>query len=458
MKNHLFCFTLISIFFSFISNSNLAQISYKAKNKTTAKSNYLELNSGLDNDYFTDQYDKHYFYTEIKTEQPYTLIKKRTPLNVSIVIDRSGSMSGHKIKYAREAAKHIIDQLHPNDYVSVVIYDHAVDVLYPAAKAENKHLIKQRIDKITERGSTNLMGGALKGYDEVKKNFRENYINRVMLLSDGLANEGITDPVKIEKIINQYNKSDHISISTFGLGSDYNEDLMTSMAESGQGNYYFIEHPEDIVRIFEKELRTIKEVIAKQSILEIALPRSIEIERVYGVKHEIGDNKIYCYLNDIFSNETRSLLIRFRIKNRNTLPIVFHTTFSYWSPSQEKKITLRNTIEQQYTDNILKYNSHHSDWIEEQVAIFESNELAEMALREADKGNYEEAKKIVRKQTEYIQSKSHVLQKSMPLQKASQANAAYNEALNDISTKSESERKVIQKSSKMSSYEVRNKK
>lgn len=100
-----------------------------------------------------------------------------------------------------------------------------------------------------------------------------------MLLSDGLANEGITDPKQIERIVRKYNNEDGITISTFGVGADYNEDLMTAMAETGMGNYYFINDAENIAGIFKKELNGLMEVVAQQAILKITIPDYINVEK-----------------------------------------------------------------------------------------------------------------------------------------------------------------------------------
>src|SRR6476620_1127443 len=145
------------------------------------------------------------------------------------------------MEFAKKAAKDIIDKLTPDDFVSVVIYDEFIDVIQTAVPVIFKDSIKAKIEKIKSRGSTNLWGGSEKGYEQVKANYKKNYVNRVLLISDGLANAGMVNPVRIKTKVQEYKDIEGITISTFGVGIDYNETLMTAMAEDGAGNYYFID-------------------------------------------------------------------------------------------------------------------------------------------------------------------------------------------------------------------------
>jgi len=170
--------------------------------------------------------------------------KRRKPMNLSVVIDRSGSMSDQrKMEYAKKAFVSLVDQLQSNDILSIVIYDDVVEVIRCAQKIGNdKQSIKRLIDEVYPRGSTNLGGGLVEGLRQSEKYAGKEFVNRVVLLSDGLANVGITDPVELNRIAKRYrNKS--ISVTAMGVGLDYNENLMMGISESGGGNYYFIEHP-----------------------------------------------------------------------------------------------------------------------------------------------------------------------------------------------------------------------
>ena len=131
-----------------------------------------------------------YYYAEAKACELKTDGQARTPLNISLVIDRSGSMDGDKLKHAKLAAQFVIDQLSPEDYVSIVQYDDAVDVVSTSNRVGDKQLLKRKVDAISAGGSTNLGGGMLEGYHQVKSTYNDGFVNRVLLLSDGLANVG----------------------------------------------------------------------------------------------------------------------------------------------------------------------------------------------------------------------------------------------------------------------------
>lgn len=434
-------------------------INYRSLNKQTKNVGAITLSSSFENDYYTPSNRIGHFYAEIQATQldiPYH--EQRIPMNISVVLDRSGSMSGDKMRNAKHAAKYIIDQLSPNDYISIVCYDEVVDVIYPAGRAENKTSIKSKIDKITDRGSTNLMGGAMKGFDEVKKNYRSGYINRVLLLSDGLANEGITDPIEIERIVKRKNLQDGISISTFGLGNDYNEDLMTNIAETGTGNYYFISNAADVAGIFERELNGLKNIIAQQAVLEIRIPEYVNIEKVYGQRYNQDGRTLQIKLHDLFAGNTKGILIKYKVDAGRNSQLKFETRIAYTDAVTHRPFafSLINTCE--FTTSSSSYFEAFNEWVSTQVALFESNELMELATREVDKGNYQEARKLVKENKAYMKKKSDLVGKSVELQKAATLSDDYESKVERVESMPAQDVKYMQKATKSSNYELRNKK
>jgi Ca-activated chloride channel family protein len=445
-------------------NQDLAQnatddnIEYNGQGKQSKKRGNVTLSGSFENDYYTAQNRVGYFYAEVQADKYINEDAARRPLNISLVIDRSGSMAGEKIRNAKKAAKYLIDQMQGDDYVSVVIYDGSVDVLQEAIHPYNKQSIKNKIDAITDRGGTNLMGGAMKGYSLVKRNHSEEYINRVLLLSDGLANEGITNPTEIQRIVKRYNNQDGITISTFGVGSDYNEDLMTAMAENGMGNYYFIKDAENIAGIFRKELNGLMEVVAQNAELKITIPDFVNVDKVYGYSFDQMGRTITIKFHDLFSEETKGVLVKYSISNRINQPLAFETSLSYTDIYQRQRERIALLCKSEFTNNFNVYNRSFSDWVSTQVAIYVSNDRLETAMKEVDKGNYSEAKRIVQENKEYISSKPALLQKSVELQRAASTNSGYEMNVDAAPSMDESERKVMQKASKSDNYQIRNKK
>jgi Ca-activated chloride channel family protein len=178
---------------------------------------------------------------------------KRSPLNLSIVLDRSGSMGGVKMVHAREAAMYCVDQMLPTDRLSVVIFDDHIDTLFPSEPVTNKKSMKDLIARIEARGSTALHEAWVRGGLTISDQLLERGINRVLLITDGQANIGITSTDEIvSQSLQLFQRG--ISTSTIGIGSDFNEDLLMPMAQSGGGNAWHVAEPDDMQRIFQVEL------------------------------------------------------------------------------------------------------------------------------------------------------------------------------------------------------------
>lgn len=435
------------------------EVKYRGQSKKVSKTGPMTLSAGFQNDYYTDNNKTGYYYVEIEADQVRNSDVARPAMNLSVVIDRSGSMSGDKIRNAKKAAHHIVDNLNANDYLSIIIYDQDVTTLHHQAHVTNKAAIKRKIDGITDRGSTNLMGGAMRGYEEVNEYYKSGYINRVLLLSDGLANEGIKDPVKIKRIIQNKFREENIALSTFGVGNDYNEDLMTAMAENGNGNYYFIEKPTEIAGIFRKELNGLKEVVAQNTILNITLPNNVKMKKVYGYSHVQRGNKVTIKLNDVFSKEVKGILMKYTVSStQRANRMNFYTQVKYNKPNNDRNNILSVRNMQNYTNSPKVYNEHFSEWVESQVVLNEANYKMEVAMKAIDRGDYAQGRKLVKETKTYISTKTRLVQNSPELQQAQSANHSYSNELEDIESRSESEKKYIQKSNKSTNYKIRRKK
>jgi Ca-activated chloride channel homolog len=436
-----------------------ASAGYKGANETN-KNDILSFSIGLDNDrYWVDSANKTaWLYIETKAGFYQNKNEKRIPLNLSIVIDRSGSMHGDKINFVKQSAKFAIDNLTPEDYVSIIAYDDVVEVLQPAIKVENKQAIKQKIDKLYDRGSTNLTGGTLEGYTQVKANYKKDYINRVLLLSDGLANAGITDPAKIKEIVRTKNYEDGISLSTFGVGLDYNEDLMTAMAESGAGNYFFIDNPETIASVFDKELKGLLNVVAQNTKLTVTLPEGVKLEKIYGYSFAQNGRQVTVTLRDIFSEETKGVLLRLSLENNVKKDLPFTASIEYDNAVNNKHETAQlEKVLQPETDKAACL-SYFNESVMQQIVLYKSNEDLERAMQEIDNGNYDKARKMVAQNDVYLKSNRMYVSKSKELQKMDSTNAGYLLKIKEAESLSADEKKFLQKSSKSESYKVRSKK
>lgn len=187
----------------------------------------------------------------------------RPSLNLGLVLDRSGSMSGDKLRFAKDAAAYLVSRLAPNDRVSLTIFDDDVDVLLPSMLADNPAGITRAIASIRPGGSTDLYEGWRQGGEQIKQFHDANRLNRVILLSDGQANVGETNPDTIAGKVHRLMEKG-ISTSTMGVGDDYNEDLLEAMARSGDGNYYYIQSPDELPGIFKVELQGLAALVGQR--------------------------------------------------------------------------------------------------------------------------------------------------------------------------------------------------
>jgi len=194
---------------------------------------------------------------------------RRPPLNLGLVLDHSGSMAGsRKIDYARQAAVYAIQQLLPEDRVSITIFDDTVKTLAPSALVRDKQHLIDLINRVQPAGSTALHAGWEAGARQVQSLPVPGGLNRVLLLTDGLANVGETNPDNIATDVKRL-AVQGVSTTTMGVGNDYNEDLLEAMSRSGDGNYYYIESPHQLGDIFQTELLGLMATVGQHVLLGV---------------------------------------------------------------------------------------------------------------------------------------------------------------------------------------------
>lgn len=247
----------------------------------------------------------------------------RLPLNLGFVIDRSGSMAGEKLDYTKQAVQYAASHFTPQDYASLTVYDDEVQVLFPAKPIKFKDEFKGIVNRIFPGGMTNLSGGLIQGYQEVARHVRPDQVNRVLLLTDGLANRGITEPARLFAKVAGMKKAG-VTVTTFGVGDDFNEDLLTKMAEQSGGNYYFIDSIDHIPRIFAQELESLLSVVAQNVKLGFRCADAVEVTKVWNYRPS-GDRQVEIGLPDLFSADRKLVVLELRVKAGGTGPVSLGT-------------------------------------------------------------------------------------------------------------------------------------
>lgn len=329
--------------------------------------------------------------------------EKRIPLNLSVVIDRSGSMTGEKIDYVKKAAEYLINQLSEDDFISIVLYDSDVEILCKPQALKDKQELIRKVRSINTGSSTNLEGGMRKGFELAKDvkmliGNKRDMVNRVLLLSDGLANVGISDPDQLSSISGNFFNENRISISTFGVGVDYNEDLMTKIAAQAGGKYYFISSPEKLPELFMEELQGMSALVAKNVILAIDLPeKNLKVDKVFLYNFIETDGKVLINFNDFFSDEQKSVVIQFRPIGKLEGKINFSCSISYTNannPKEELRDQKILTVEP--TENLKVFKSGFNKSASEGFALHASGEKFEEAMHSANNRNFIQAKDQVK--------------------------------------------------------------
>lgn len=325
----------------------------------------------------------------------------RAPMNISLVMDRSGSMSGAPLAYSKKACQFVFDQMGPEDQLSMVAFDNEVTTVFAPQNVTHKDVMKQKIEIIQDGGSTNLSGGMLQGIQYVVQGKVDGSINRVLLLSDGHANEGITDRAKLQSIAKEFH-SLGIGVTTMGVGDGFDEELMEGIADHGGGNFYFIEKPEDIPGIFSKELDGLLSVVAQNVQLTIQPSETTRITRIYGYKAEDDNNGLKLSMGDVFDQEVKSILLEITFfPHAFGKHEVLNIQWDYVDVTEGAKLcTIQYKIEANFTNDLNLIMKSSNPHVEKQVKITESAMAIEHAIIAFDQGDEETGIMLLQQQAD----------------------------------------------------------
>jgi Ca-activated chloride channel family protein len=337
----------------------------------------------------------------------------RPPVNVAIVLDRSGSMSGQKIEHAKKAAMKAIDYLGTDDIVSVVAYDHNVRVLVPATKVSDKADIKKRIGSLQSGGNTALFAGVSKGAAEIRKFAHKDRVNRVILLSDGKANSGPSSPKALGDLGASL-KKEGISVTTWGLGNGYNEDLMDQLAQRSDGNHTFIESPQQLAGIFEAEFGDILSVVAQEVAIEVKCAPGIRPVKVLNREAEISGQRIFTQLSQIYSLQQKYILLEVEVPatKANQTRKIADVEISYANMLTETTDQISSILSVKFSESqeVVKNSTNEETMTE--VVLQRATAANKLATQLRDSGDVKQAKEVLRDNQGYLELNAGLLKSS----------------------------------------------
>ena len=259
--------------------------------------------------------DETFLFVDVNTEGADVGVTTTAPVNLAIVIDTSGSMEGQRIANATAAARGMIDRLRDGDTVSVVGYSTNTEIMVPATTVSpaTRPQIISRIAAISTTGHTCMSCGIEAGMQMLAR--RTGAVNRMLLLSDGEANRGITDLGGLQGLAADIRQRG-ASISSIGVDVDYNERVMLALARESNGRHHFVEDASRLQAAFDAELQSLVKTIGKQAQLSVELAPGVNLAQVFDRTFQQVGNRVIVPLGTFTLGDNKTVLMRLSTPSR----------------------------------------------------------------------------------------------------------------------------------------------
>jgi len=236
-------------------------------------------------------------------------VESRTPANIAIVLDRSASMRGQRMTNAMAALRGMLGQLRPDDTVSIVTYADKASLLLPPTKLRSLDLsvVADMLEDVRAGGHTCMSCGIVMAREQLRA--REGAVNRMLLLSDGLANRGLVDPSQFRDLADSVRR-ERGAIASIGVDIDYDERSLLALSESSNGRHYFVANPAGLGAVFEQERRALVGTVADGVDAEITLAEGVELLEVVDRPHRVDGRLVSVPLGSFSAGEQRTALLR----------------------------------------------------------------------------------------------------------------------------------------------------
>lgn len=320
---------------------------------------------------------------------------KRAPINVALVLDRSGSMDGMPLEAAKDAAIRFTELLGANDRLSVVVFDDEIQTIFGPAPADSPDA-EAAIRQVHAGATTNLSGGWLQGRTHVASGIVDG-TNRIVLLTDGQANEGICEVDRLTDLA-RGGLDQRVSTTCIGFGPYFNEELLEPMAAQGGGNYWYVEEIDQMGGIFDEEIEGLVTLAAQNVSVSVQLTHSgvagVSFPQAYAIDRT-GDGTFVATLGDLYATSPKALAILFHVENvgalgRTELGAVAVTADLVTERGIEHRTTtIPVAVNLDGTDHVVPE-------VERTFIRFEAAKARRDAVRAADHGDFDAASKVLR--------------------------------------------------------------
>ncbi|MEL6297020.1 MAG: VWA domain-containing protein [Pseudomonadota bacterium] len=350
----------------------------------------------------------------------------RPPLNLALVIDKSGSMRGDRIDAARRAALMAIDRLDHRDIVSLISYSDEARVLIPATRATDKRALRRTVRRLLAGGSTAIHDGVTTAARELEKFQDDGRSTRLILLSDGLANIGPKSPAHFEDLGRRLSERG-MFVSTIGLGTSYNEDLMAGLARTGEGNHAFVQEPADLTAFFNREFDEAIGVAIQDIEIIITLKRGFKPIDTLGREGEITGRKVRFKVGQLVGGGTQVLLAKIAAPDDDFVGAidVADVQVSYRRVSDGRTETTRVAVASEIATGAREHTQSVNRDVIADVTVLEARRQRDLAIKLHDQGRLAESRKAFEASRGYIRKRQQAygLEASAELNKAADASA-----------------------------------
>ncbi len=235
---------------------------------------------------------------------------RRPNLQLALVIDRSGSMKGASMKAVQQALRSLVEKLGPDDVISLISFNNEAELLLKPTEVKNRKAILAAIDSLEADGGTNIEAGLTVGFDQLAGlEQKKGYQKRLMLFTDARPNVGRTDSGSFRTITERYAKEE-IGLTAFGVGLNFGQELIYHISQLRGGNFFFLETPEKIANVFEKEFDYLVTPVVYDLRVNIKTPEGMKLTAVYGLPTwKPGDRDAELHVPTVFFSSNRGAIV-----------------------------------------------------------------------------------------------------------------------------------------------------